>query len=113
MPLADGLPAEMKAYMLHDWEAGRRLELQWLSGAVVRMAAEHVQEVSVTRAIWETLEFHAEARRRAGPSAGSASWSASASDAKPFATRTPFIRETMRTAQSCALFHAYRLSASE
>src|SRR5205814_5543095 len=36
----DMLPAEMKASMLHDLEAGRRLEAPWLSGAVVRMATD-------------------------------------------------------------------------
>lgn len=34
-----GLPAGMKASMLHDLEAGRRLELAWLNGAVARLAA--------------------------------------------------------------------------
>ena len=34
-----GLPHEMKASMLHDLEAGRRLELDWLNGEVVRLGA--------------------------------------------------------------------------
>jgi len=40
MAFADGLPVEMKASMLHDLEAGNRLEAPWLSGAVARMAQE-------------------------------------------------------------------------
>lgn len=40
MAFADGLPAEMKASMLHDLEAGNRLEAPWLSGAVARMAKQ-------------------------------------------------------------------------
>ena len=40
MTFADGLPAEMKASMLHDLDAGSRLEAPWLSGAVARMAKE-------------------------------------------------------------------------
>jgi 2-dehydropantoate 2-reductase len=40
MAFGDGLPAEMKASMLHDLDAGNRLEAPWLSGAVVRMAEE-------------------------------------------------------------------------
>jgi 2-dehydropantoate 2-reductase len=36
MAFVDELPADMKASMLHDLEAGRRLELPWLAGAVVR-----------------------------------------------------------------------------
>ena len=38
--LARKLPTEMKSSMLHDLEAGRRLELDWLTGAVVRLGAE-------------------------------------------------------------------------
>ncbi|NDP42598.1 MAG: 2-dehydropantoate 2-reductase [Aromatoleum sp.] len=40
MRFADGLPAQMKASMLHDLTAGNRLEAPWLAGAAVRMAAE-------------------------------------------------------------------------
>jgi len=40
MVFADGLPAEMKSSMLNDLVAGNRLEAQWLSGAVARMAKE-------------------------------------------------------------------------
>ena len=39
MALADSIPAHMKASMLHDLEAGRRLELPWLAAAVVRRSA--------------------------------------------------------------------------
>ena len=38
MRALDGLPAEMKASMLNDLEAGRRLEAPWLSGAVAALA---------------------------------------------------------------------------
>ena len=34
---AERLPADMKASMLHDLEQGRRLELDWLNGEVVRL----------------------------------------------------------------------------
>jgi len=40
MTFGDGLPVEMKASMLHDLDAGNRLEAPWLSGAVARMATE-------------------------------------------------------------------------
>ena len=36
----DQLPAAMKSSLLHDLENGRRLELPWLSGAIVRMGRE-------------------------------------------------------------------------
>ena len=35
MDFADGLPAEMYSSMYHDLNAGKRLELPWLSGTVV------------------------------------------------------------------------------
>lgn len=38
---AEGLPHAMRASMAHDLIAGNRLELDWLSGAVVRMAHEN------------------------------------------------------------------------
>jgi len=38
---AAALPDGMKASMLHDLERGAKLELPWLSGAVVRMAQAH------------------------------------------------------------------------
>ena len=34
------LPADMKTSMLHDLEAGRRLELDWLNGAIVRLGRD-------------------------------------------------------------------------
>lgn len=40
MAFMDNLPAEMRASMAMDLEKGQRLELPWLSGAVVRMANE-------------------------------------------------------------------------
>lgn len=37
LQMVDGLPSHAKASMLEDLERGRRLELPWLSGAVVRL----------------------------------------------------------------------------
>jgi len=51
MRFADGLPHAMKASMLHDLEAGNRLEAPWLSGAVVRMA----RDVDVPTPVHATL----------------------------------------------------------
>jgi 2-dehydropantoate 2-reductase len=56
LAFADTLPAEMRASMLHDLEAGNRLEAPWLCGAVVRMAAEHGLEAPVNRAIYAALK---------------------------------------------------------
>lgn len=56
MAFLDTLPAEMRASMLHDLEAGNRLEAPWLCGAVVRMSAEHGLEAPVNRAIYAALK---------------------------------------------------------
>ncbi len=53
--LARKLPTEMKSSMLHDLEAGRRLELDWLSGAVVRLGEAAAVATPVTREIYDEL----------------------------------------------------------
>jgi len=52
----DMLPAEMKASMLHDLEAGRRLEAPWLSGAVVKMAAQGGLDAPISRALYAAVK---------------------------------------------------------
>lgn len=56
MGFLDSLPAEMRASMLHDLEAGNRLEAPWLCGAVARMSAEAGLEAPVNRAIYAALK---------------------------------------------------------
>ena len=58
MKFADTLPAEMKASMLHDLEAGGRLEAPWLCGAVARMAREAGLDAPVNRAVFAALKPH-------------------------------------------------------
>lgn len=41
MDFVDTLPATMKSSMLHDLEAGKPLELDWLTGAVCRLGLAH------------------------------------------------------------------------
>ncbi len=53
--LARKLPTEMKSSMLHDLEAGRRLELDWLTGAVVRLGAEHGVATPVSGEVYDAL----------------------------------------------------------
>jgi len=52
----DKLPADMKASMAADLEAGGKLEAPWLCGAVVRMAQEHGLAAPVNRAIYAALK---------------------------------------------------------
>ncbi|TMA44607.1 MAG: 2-dehydropantoate 2-reductase, partial [Deltaproteobacteria bacterium] len=52
-------PAGMVASMAQDVLRGRRLELPWLSGAVVRRAERHGLAVPAHRAIYAGLVLHA------------------------------------------------------
>jgi len=56
MKFADGLPPEMKASMLGDLEAGGKLEVPWLSGAVARMSREAGLEAPANRAVLAALK---------------------------------------------------------
>lgn len=58
----DGLPAEMKASMLHDLEQGNRLEVEFLSGAVARLGAELGVATPVHRTIYAALKSYAAGR---------------------------------------------------
>jgi len=56
MKFAETLPAEMKASMAHDLEAGNRIEAPWLCGAVARMAREAGLDAPVNRAAFAALK---------------------------------------------------------
>jgi len=55
----DSLPAGMLSSMAQDLLRGRRLELPWLSGAVVRRAEKHGLRVPARQAIHAALVLHA------------------------------------------------------
>jgi 2-dehydropantoate 2-reductase len=55
MQFAETLPAEMRASMAHDLEAGGKLEAPWLCGAVARMSAEAGLDAPVNRAVYAAL----------------------------------------------------------
>ncbi len=52
-------PAEMKPSMLHDLEAGRRLELDWLNGTVARLGQELGVETPANAEVIEALAPYA------------------------------------------------------
>ena len=58
-----GLPPGMKASMLHDLEAGRPLELEWLTGAVARLGAEKGQATPASAAVSLALRPFSEGRQ--------------------------------------------------
>ena len=59
MRFADGLPADMVSSMLGDLKRGNRLEVDWLSGAVVRLGREINVPTPVNRTIYAALKPYA------------------------------------------------------
>jgi 2-dehydropantoate 2-reductase len=64
LAILDRVPAEMRTSMQHDLEAGNRLELPWLSGAVVRLGRAHGVPTPVHATIYAALKPYAEGTRR-------------------------------------------------
>lgn len=62
MTNTDRLPHDMKSSMLEDLERGRRLELPWLSGAIVRMGEESGVPTPIHDFITTALKLHAGGR---------------------------------------------------
>jgi 2-dehydropantoate 2-reductase len=55
LAFADTLPHEMRASMLHDLNAGNRLEAPWLCGAVVRLGHEAGVPTPVNATVYAAL----------------------------------------------------------
>ncbi len=62
MAFMDGLPASNTSSMFDDLAAGRRLELPWLSGAIVRMGRELDVPTPTHAFITTALKLHADGR---------------------------------------------------
>lgn len=62
MTMVRGLPPNAKSSMLEDLERGKRLELPWLSGAVVRIGAEQDVDTPIHRFINTVLQPHVNGR---------------------------------------------------
>src|SRR5207253_11243823 len=58
LPFVDTLPAEMTSSMSRDLEQGNRLEVGWLSGAVVRLGHELGVPTPANRAVYAALKLH-------------------------------------------------------
>lgn len=56
LAFADTLHTEMRASLLHDLEAGHKLEAPWLCGAVARMSAQAGLDAPVNRAVFASLK---------------------------------------------------------
>jgi 2-dehydropantoate 2-reductase len=56
LKFVEGLPAEMRASMAADLEAGGKLEAPWLSGAVARMSQEAGLDAPANHAVYAALK---------------------------------------------------------
>ena len=63
LAFCDSLPAEMTSSMYHDLERGKRLEVVWLSGAVVELGKAVGVPTPVNRAVHDILALHAPGRQ--------------------------------------------------
>ena len=59
---ADRVPAELQASTLGGLQRGNRLELDWLSGAVVRLGQELAIATPAHRTAYQALHLHAAGR---------------------------------------------------
>lgn len=58
LAFADGVAADMTSSMHHDLERGNRLELPWLSGAVVELGVKAGVPTPLNRALRDILALH-------------------------------------------------------
>jgi 2-dehydropantoate 2-reductase len=58
MTFADNAPPGMKASMLHDLEAGNRLELDWLTGKVVALGKQFGVPTPASEAVYAAVKLH-------------------------------------------------------
>ncbi len=59
LAFADTLPADMTSSMHHDLDKGNRLELEWLSGGIVKLGAEKGVPTPCNRAVCAILALQA------------------------------------------------------
>jgi 2-dehydropantoate 2-reductase len=64
LAFCDGLPSEMDSSMHADLDSGNRLEVEWLSGAVVELGKSVDVATPMNRAVRDILTLHAQGRAR-------------------------------------------------
>jgi 2-dehydropantoate 2-reductase len=60
LAFADTVPADMTSSMHHDLERGNPLEVDWLSGGVVKLGEQVGISTPANRAVWDILALYAE-----------------------------------------------------
>jgi 2-dehydropantoate 2-reductase len=69
LAFADSVSAGMTSSLHHDLERGNRLEVEWLSGAVVTLGRSAGVSTPCNRAVWDILALHAAGRRESAMAA--------------------------------------------
>jgi 2-dehydropantoate 2-reductase len=67
LSFCDSLPPEMLASMYHDLVRGNRLELPWLSGAVVQLGLENGLTTPCNRAVADILDLYVQGNAYSPP----------------------------------------------
>jgi 2-dehydropantoate 2-reductase len=63
MAFVDTLPEAMSSSLHHDLEAGNPLEVEWLSGGVVKLGEQVGVPTPANRAVWDILALHAAGKK--------------------------------------------------
>lgn len=63
LAFADTVPFDMTSSLYHDLERGNRLEVEWLSGGVVKLGERAGVPTPANRAVWDILALHAAGKK--------------------------------------------------
>ena len=63
LDFADSVAPDMTSSLYHDLERGNPLEVEWLSGGVVKLGEAVGVATPANRAVWDILALHAQGRR--------------------------------------------------
>jgi 2-dehydropantoate 2-reductase len=64
LAFADSLAPDMTSSLHHDLEGGNPLEVEWLSGGVVKLGAQARVPTPANRSVWDILALHAAGRKK-------------------------------------------------
>lgn len=64
LAFTDSVPPDMTSSLHHDIERGNPLEVEWLSGGVVKLGEQAGVPTPMNRAVWDILALHAAGRPR-------------------------------------------------
>lgn len=66
LAFADSVSPDMTSSLHHDLDRGNPLEVEWLSGGVVKLGEKAGMAAPMNRAVWDILALHANGKPRQG-----------------------------------------------